>query len=95
VIREAQAQGVQITDLRLKDGKMWIRVIQVVTPLVTGPRQVGKSTAAGQVEQRLGWPAQTRRFLIRSNGSKPTGFSSATPASRWRISLRTRLALPQ
>jgi len=39
-----------------------VRALERTRPLLqvlVGPRQVGKTTAAGQVEQHLGWPSQT------------------------------------
>ncbi|MBI4518599.1 MAG: ATP-binding protein [Deltaproteobacteria bacterium] len=38
-----------------------VRALQRKPPLLqvlVGPRQVGKTTVAGQVEKKLGWPSQ-------------------------------------
>jgi hypothetical protein len=47
--------------------------------VVVGPRQVGKSTAAAQVEKRLGWPSLT------ASADTPLPHPPEWIETRWRL----------
>ena len=47
--------------------------------VLAGPRQVGKSTAAGQVEERLGWPSHT------ASADAPTPHPPEWIETHWRL----------
>lgn len=51
--------------------------------VVTGPRQVGKSTAAAQVEKHLGWPSRT------ASADAPIPHAPEWIDSEWRIARAT------
>jgi predicted AAA+ superfamily ATPase len=59
-----------------------IKALERQPPLiqvVTGPRQVGKSTAASHVERRLGWPAHT------ASADSPVPHSVEWIETQWRL----------